>query len=120
MRANKRMYAGDVCESDFFMLLPPNTKCLYFYMMLNADDDGLLKNAETIRRTLNATKKDFERLEKAGLTISFPSGVRAIVHWWCHNNRDNVHHRDTLCIEEFEQLHYDSEKKIYTLKDKSP
>ena len=43
--------------TDEFLELPPTTQTLYFFLNLEADDDGFVGNPKTIMR-LTGTKND--------------------------------------------------------------
>ena len=60
--ADKRMMSKSVIDTDMFLDMPASTQCLYFHMLLRADDDGFLKNAKTIMRTVGASPDDVKLL----------------------------------------------------------
>lgn len=41
--ADKRMMSKSVIDTDVFLDMPASTQCLYFHLLLRADDDGFLK-----------------------------------------------------------------------------
>jgi hypothetical protein len=45
------MIGASVFESDAFLDLPDFAKALYPYIILNADDNGLLNNMKALMRT---------------------------------------------------------------------
>jgi hypothetical protein len=49
--ARPRMIGVSVFESDTFLDLPDAAKALYPYIILKADDNGLLNNMKTLLRT---------------------------------------------------------------------
>ena len=54
--ANRRMFSKDVLMTDDFLDLPPTTKVLYFFLNLEADDDGFVANPRTVMRFIGSTK----------------------------------------------------------------
>lgn len=83
--ADKRMMSKSVIDTDMFLDMPASTQCLYFHMLLRADDDGFLKNAKTIMRTVGASPDDIKLLIAKQYLIPFDTGIMAIKHWRIHN-----------------------------------
>lgn len=69
--ADKRMMSKSVIDTDMFLDMPASTQCLYFHMLLRADDDGFLKNAKTIIRTVGASPDDIKLLIAKQYLIPF-------------------------------------------------
>ena len=55
--ANRRMISKDILYCDEYLSLPDKEKVLYTYLLLEADDDGFLKNYKHIISTIEATQK---------------------------------------------------------------
>lgn len=110
------MFTSEILEADDFIALKPITKVLYFYLCLNADDDGLINNVQLVKRMTGAKQGDLNILADKNYIIIFPSGVVAIVHWWRHNNKDTLHHRPTSCAKELSKLSYSELTREYELK----
>ena len=53
-------------ESSRFLKLPESVQNLYFHLMMNTDDDGIVE-AFTVLRICGATTEALEQLEAAGL-----------------------------------------------------
>ncbi|MCD0151418.1 DNA replication protein, partial [Streptococcus agalactiae] len=60
--ATRRMISKEVIMTDNFLDLPPTTKVLYFFLNLEADDDGFVGNPKTVMRLTGATKEDMKLL----------------------------------------------------------
>ncbi len=97
--ADKRMMSKSVIDTDMFLDMPASTQCLYFHMLLRADDDGFLKNAKTIMRTVGASPDDVKLLIAKRYLIPFESGIMAIKHWRIHNYIKKDRYKPTDCEE---------------------
>lgn len=115
--ADKRMMSKSVIDTDMFLDMPASTQCLYFHMLLRADDDGFLKNAKTIMRTVGASPDDVKLLIAKRYLIPFESGIMAIKHWRTHNYIKKDRYKPTDC-EEIKLLEV-NEKGEYVLAEPS-
>lgn len=97
--ADKRMMSKSVIDTDMFLDMPASTQCLYFHMLLKADDDGFLKNAKTIMRTVGASPDDIKLLIAKQYLIPFDTGIMAIKHWRIHNYIKKDRYKPTDCEE---------------------
>ena len=97
--ADKRMMSKSVIDTDMFLDMPASTQCLYFHMLLRADDDGFLKNAKTIMRTVGASPDDVKLLIAKQYLIPFDTGIMAIKHWRIHNYIKKDRYKPTDCEE---------------------
>gem|GEM_PF-392155 len=115
--ADKRMMSKSVIDTDMFIDMPASTQCLYFHMLLRADDDGFLKNAKTIMRTVGASPDDVKLLIAKQYLIPFDTGIMAIKHWRIHNYIKKDRYKPTDC-EEINLLEV-NEKGEYVLAEPS-
>lgn len=97
--ADKRMMSKSVIDTDMFLDMPASTQCLYFHMLLRADDDGFLKNAKTIMRTVGASPDDVKLLIAKQYLIPFDTGIMVIKHWRIHNYIKKDRYKPTDCEE---------------------
>ena len=97
--ADKRMMSKSVIDTDVFLDMPTSTQCLYFQLLLRADDDGFLKNAKTIMRTVGASQDDMKLLIAKQYLILFDSGTIVIKHWRIHNYIKKDRYKPTDCEE---------------------
>lgn len=97
--ADKRMMSKSVIDTDMFLDMPASTQCLYFHMLLRADDDGFLKNAKTIMRTVGASPDDIKLLIAKQYIIPFDTGIMVIKHWRIHNYIKKDRYKPTDCEE---------------------
>ena len=84
--AERRMIAKSIIKSDQFLDMPATTQCLYFHLLLEADDDGFINAPKSIMRVIGAKDDDMRVLQAKGYIIPFESGVIVIKHWRLHNS----------------------------------
>ena len=82
----RRLFDSTILQSDDFIDMSLEARLLYFYLCLNADDDGLLGNSKMICRIIGVDKSYIEELAENGYIIPFTTGVIAITHWNVHNS----------------------------------
>lgn len=75
------MFSKDVLMTDDFLDLPPTTKVLYFFLNLEADDDGFVANPRTVMRFIGSTKDDMKLLVEGNYVLLFDTGVVVITDW---------------------------------------
>lgn len=113
--ADRRMISKSVIDTDMFLDMPISAQCLYFHLLLRADDDGFLKNAKTIMRITGTTEKDMKVLIAKKYVIAFESGIILIRHWKVHNYIKSDRYRPSDC-EEKEFVKLDG-NNVYVLSD---
>lgn len=59
--ANRRMISNTVVRTARFLRMPPTTQNLYFHLVLNTDDDGVVE-AFPVMRLIGATEDDLKIL----------------------------------------------------------
>ena len=83
--AERRMLSRAIMEEDALISLPAKVVAYYVYIILQADDDGLVDRGKLIRRMLGVREKDARLLVERGYLIPFASGIMAVAHWHIHN-----------------------------------
>lgn len=116
--AERRMMAKSVIETDMFLDMPMSAQCLYFHLLLRADDDGFIKNPSSIRREINASNDDIKLLIAKQYILPFESGVIVIRHWKIHNYIRKDRYRQTDCAE-LSMLELEPTQNVYKIKSKS-
>ena len=109
------MMAKSIIETDMFLDMPTSCQCLYFHLLLRADDDGFISNPKSIVRTLSASADDLKLLIAKQYLISFESGVVVIKDWKIHNYIRNDRYKASN-VPERELLNIRKDK-AYTLKE---
>lgn len=112
--AERRMMSKKVIHSDPFMDLPATTKNLYFYLMIEADDDGFVNSPKRIQRMIGATDDDASILIAKKFILSFESGVIVVKHWRMHNYIRSDRYNETSHKKEKAQLNL-KENGVYTM-----
>lgn len=84
--AQRRMISKNIAEDDRFVDMQPISKLLYFYLVLNADDDGFVGSVKMINFLTNAKKENYDELLNNNLILQ-PSnnGVYVITDWYTQN-----------------------------------
>ena len=83
--SDRRMFSKRIVESSRFLKLPDNVQNLYFHLMMNTDDDGIVE-AFTVLRICGATMEDLEQLEAAGLVCRLNDDLVAYMENWREQN----------------------------------
>ena len=80
------MISRSIAEDDRFVDMQPISKLLYFYLVLNADDDGFVGSVKMINFLTNAKKENYDELLNNGLILQ-PSknGIYVITDWYTQN-----------------------------------
>ena len=102
--AERRMFAKLIVNSDEFLDLPISSQVLYFHLVMQADDDGMINNARRIILMMGLDQKDLQLLIDNRFLISFDSGILAVRHWKQQNRIRSDRYKPTVYQEEFSQL----------------
>ncbi|MFR0576785.1 hypothetical protein ACLUW3_07330 [Limosilactobacillus reuteri subsp. suis] len=81
--AERRMLSKSLLMDNKFLTLSNDSKSLYLYLLMFADDDGIVKRSIMIDSVLNATNKNYTELEEKGLIIAISGNdeIRVITNW---------------------------------------
>jgi len=109
------MMSDKVIKTDAFMDMGDSSKVLYFYLMIEADDDGFISNPKTIMRMIGSNADDYKILIAKRFLIVFQSGVCVIKHWRIHNLIRADRYHETQWIEEKNSLIVDKKTSKYSL-----
>lgn len=102
--ANRRLFSKNVIYSDDFEALGKDAKNLYFYLMLEADDDGFLSNINQVLKLSSASRESLDWLIERGFILRFRSGVCVVTHWHIHNKIPREKYTKTVFLEELAQV----------------
>ena len=83
--AERRMFSKTLIDSDAFMDLGQSAQLLYFYLCMQADDDGFVNNSKKIQKMIGCREEDMHKLIDERFVIGFESGVVVIRHWKINN-----------------------------------
>lgn len=112
--AKRRMFSKDVVITDKFITMPATSRCLYFELAMQADDDGFVSNPKIILRMLGFNEADLKILFINNYVIPFESGVVVITHWKQHNSIPKDRYTPTIYTQE-KALLSQGENKEYVL-----
>lgn len=114
---NRRMFSRDIVESDAFMSLSDGAKVLYFYLCMNADDDGFCNCPRKIMTSCGAKDDDMKLLIAKKFILWFDgAGISVIKHWRIHNYIRKDRYCETKYRELMRELYVD-DSNIYSLRD---
>ncbi len=84
--AERRMISRKIAEDDRFVDMHPVSKLLYFYLVLNADDDGFVASVKMINFLTNADQSNYDELLENNLILEpTKNGVYVITDWYAQN-----------------------------------
>lgn len=112
--AQKRMFSKAIINSDSFIEMPDSSQVLYFYLAMQADDDGFVDNWKSIMRMTGKKEDDLKILITKKFIIPFESGIIVIKHWRIHNYIQSDRYTETKYKQEKAMLSLD-ENKAYIL-----
>ena len=120
--AERRMFSRSLVESDNFLSMSRNANLLYFYLNLEADDDGFVSTVIRTTGSLGFSKAEGEEVIKElvdkGYILRFSSGIILIKHWLQQNQISPSKHKDTVFQQELSQVCFDEKTKTYELANK--
>lgn len=102
--AKRRMISLDVVDTDRFLSMPITTRCLYYDLLIRADDDGFVGSPRKIQRVTGSSDDDFMLLIAKGFVIPFRSGVCVITDWHLQNRIRPDRYVPTIYRAEYEHL----------------
>lgn len=79
--AERRMISKSLLMDNSFLSLGNDSKALYIYLLIFADDDGFVKRSVMVDGVLHSDDSNYQELEAAGLIISFDDEIKVITHW---------------------------------------
>lgn len=112
--AEKRMFSKTITKSDAFLEMPATTRCLYYALSMDADDDGFVNNPKGIMRMNGCTEDDMKVLIAKKFVLVFESGVIVIKHWRINNYLRGDRYKETNYVEEKAMLSIE-ENGAYTM-----
>jgi hypothetical protein len=111
--AHKRAFSKTIVDTDAFQDMSQTAQLLYFYLNMNADDDGFVGNPKRIMRAGGFAEDDFKVLIAKRFLLVFENGVVVIKHWLIHNTIRKDRYNETSYLKEKEMLRI-KENKAYT------
>lgn len=112
--AERRMFAKTIIESDAFLDMSSDAKALYFFLGIQADDDGFVNKPNSIRRMVGVSEEALQELIDNHFLIEFETGVVVIKHWMINNAIRKDRYTPTKYTEEKAKLRV-KENGAYTM-----
>ena len=101
------MISKQITTDDYFLDMSLGARALYFFFMVNADDDGFIGSPSRLRKLCGATQKNFDELVDKSFLILFEKGVVVIRHWRSQNALRADRYKSTVYQEELSLLTVD-------------
>ena len=95
MAARKRMVSNSIIHTDKFLQMSTTAQLLYFFLLIEADDDGFNAMPQSVMGMCKASREDMRQLVEHGYVLPFESGVIVIRHWLIHNQLRVATYRPT-------------------------
>ena len=112
--ASRRMFSRAVVMTNKFSKnLSKDARLLYFYIGLEADDDGFLSSSQLLMLLAGVGKEALDELIKNGYILDFDSDVILVRHWRVNNQIRADRYSETLCQEEKETICINEKTKAY-------
>ena len=84
--ADRRMFSKRIISSARFLRMPVSTRCLYYDLGMNADDDGVVEAYNVLSLT-GATEDDLRVLAAKGFVQVLNEDLVTYICDWTENNR---------------------------------
>lgn len=118
--AIRRMISKEILDDGFFITMKPQSKLLYTYLTLSADDDGIVDDCQMAMIKANAKAANLKELEDKKFILKLKRGkdyLIVIKHWLIANNISDVRHKKTNYPDVLEKIFVEPNLS-YTLKRK--
>ena len=109
------MISLDIVDTGKFLEMPVTSRCLYYELLVRADDEGFIGNPKRLIRMLNFSEDDLSILIIKGFIIPFETGVIVITHWKMQNNIRSDRFTPTIYREEKLILHQKGNKEYFLI-----
>ncbi len=84
--AERRMFSKRILKSARFLKMPPTTRDLYFYLGIDADDDGVVE-AYTVMNSIGASEDDLKVLVAKKFVTVLNNDLVTYINDWQENNK---------------------------------
>ena len=106
--AKRRMISKELLCDDNFTDVEQSPRMLYIYLIVNADDDGMIRQTKNMCALSGASEEDLAVLIQKGYVYRFPTGTIVIMDWNVHNKVPPTRYTPTQFREEYACLEIDS------------
>ncbi|HHX0219665.1 TPA: DnaD domain protein [Enterococcus faecalis] len=84
--AQRRMVSNTIVKSARFLKMPPTSQNLYFHLIMNADDDGVVE-AFPIMRMIGSTEDDLKILMAKTFVYVLNDDLVTFINSWTEHNK---------------------------------
>ncbi len=79
--AERRMITKPLLMSNRYLKISNDSKALYQYLLVFADDDGIVERSMMIDAPLQVDDSNYKELEQANLIINYNEQIKVIPDW---------------------------------------
>ncbi len=79
--ANGRMLTKGLLMNNHYLKVSNDSKALYQYLVVFADDDGIVERSMMIDAPLQVDDSNYKELEQAKLIISYDDQIKVVTDW---------------------------------------
>ncbi len=101
------MVSKQIVSDDTFLDMSLGAQALYYFFLVNADDDGFVGSPKRLRQLCGASQKNFTELVDKKYLITFESGIVVVRHWKNQNTLKSDRYKHTIYQDEFSLLTLD-------------
>lgn len=112
----RRMISNDIVATDAFNDMSINARCLYFHLVMNADNRGYINNARSIISCFDDMNTGhLQELIAKKFVLDRDRGLYLIKHWYIHNDIPRTKVEETRYIDDLKHIYFD-ENNAYTVR----
>lgn len=79
--ANGRMLTKGLLMNNRYLTVSNDSKALFQYLVVFADDDGIVERSMMFDAPLNVGDSNYKELEDQGLIISYDNQIKVVTDW---------------------------------------
>ena len=115
--AIKRMISKIVAHDSKFLRMKTQSKLLYIFSCLEADDKGAFNSIEIALHNANARTEHLNELVENGFLIKLKEDVYVITHWYTQNQIDKRTEQESFYIQDLQNTLYVDERGVFHRKE---
>lgn len=115
--ADRRMFSSSIVCSDAFLSMSIQARCLYYHLVIEADNRGFVSTAIQLMQRLNdLSKANLNELIDKKFIIKINDYLYLIKHWYIHNDIPTCKIEESHYLEELENIYLDLNNSYTTRK----
>ena len=115
--ATKRMISKIVAHNSKFLRMKAQSKLLYVFSCLEADDKGVISSIDIALHNANAKIEHLNELVENGFLIELKEDVYVVTHWYTQNQIDKRMEQESFYIQDLQNSFCIDEKGVYHKKE---